>query len=511
MLRVSRECHALLTVAGEPMESAAQSVLAAAEGYRLMPTGSAPLQKRALSVPCLCGDQLCSAGSCNDSSPSALPAAATEAKDLSTRSTCIPTSGEFLCWRWQQLQPTSPHRCRAAPQPSCSMVVCLHGLQRHTLPSTICWLPALVQCRSCAHHTLIQQLFSYLDSTSARWLFPCLLADFGARARRLSAWTVSNHLHEHLQSLCDEAGCPSVLLCAGFHRLRTAVRPGSCSDLAAAAVGEAGTGAPPSPAMLSLPPHAVSVLAQRAAAADGRAGLSCSTAASGAVTGSEHGSGAGTPLAELPCHSDAESAADSEAARQGKQTPGSQGSPERAASLPACVSSVCSSDDGRSCMSRSDSEGSAILAAAAAEAAATSGLALGPALEHPLAVPGLPFDAETRSYLVVSLLGPQLAVLSLPSPPAASAAPLPATVTCSSRPHPHLESAGVVSSSMLEAPCPKWLLLPMLVMTHKSNNKHCRVHGLSTASVHMQTSSVLPDPRQKGQWLPQRAEDPHKR
>ena len=149
----------------------------------------------------------------------------------------------------------------------------------------------------------------------------------------------------------------------------------------------------------------MSVLAQLAAAADGSAGLSCLTAAPGAATDSEQGSGAGTPLAKSPCHSDAESPAESEAGRQDKQTSWRQWSPKRAASLPACVSSVCWSDDGRSCFSRSDSEESATLTAAAAEAVATSGLALAPALEHPLAAPGLPFDAETRSYLVVSLLG----------------------------------------------------------------------------------------------------------
>ena len=245
MLRVRWQCRALLTVAGEPMESAAaQSVLAAAQECRLMSAGSVPLQKRALSVPCMQRDNLCFAGSF--------------------------------------------------------------------------------------------------------------------------------------------------------------VQLGSCSNLAA--VGEAEAGAAFSSAQLSLPSHTVSVLAQLTGAAEGKAGLSCLTAASGAAAGSEQGSEAGTPLAELPCHSDGESPAESEAGSQGKQTSWRSWSPKRAALLPACVSSVCWSDDGRSCSSRSDFEECATCATAAAEAAATDGLALAPALEHPLAVPGLPFDAETRSYLVVSLL-----------------------------------------------------------------------------------------------------------
>lgn len=192
-----------------------------------------------------------------------------------------------------------------------------------------------------------------------------------------------------------------MLLCAGLCRRQTAVRPGSCSDLAA--VGEAEAGAAPSPALLSLPLHTESVLAQLAAAAAGRPGLSCLTAASGAMAGSEQGTGPDTLLARSPCHSDVESSAESEAGSPDKLTSWRLWSPKRAGSLPACVSSVCWSEDGRSCMSRLCSGESGTFAAAAAEAGGTSGLALAPALEHPLAVPGLPFDAESKSYLVVSL------------------------------------------------------------------------------------------------------------
>ena len=134
------------------MESAAaQSVLVAAEEHRLVPSGSVPLQKRAVSVPCLHRDALCFAGSCDDSSLSALPAAAAsgrrvaEAEDLSMRRTCAPTSGEFLCWRWrwQQLQISALPRCRVACASTRSPAVqwlfaISDSIRAPCLPPTVC-------------------------------------------------------------------------------------------------------------------------------------------------------------------------------------------------------------------------------------------------------------------------------------------------------------------------------------------------------------------------------------